>query len=91
MFSQVDVCTSAVIFLVFFFLLADPKIGLHILLPILPHAWEVLLEMLAVDGHWELHTIQLFKHIGIALQNLDDFVRTVPIRRPFAVCFIPGS
>jgi hypothetical protein len=48
MFSQVDVCTSAVID---FFLLADLKIGLPISLPILPHAWEILLEMLAVDGH----------------------------------------
>jgi hypothetical protein len=30
-----------------------------LLLPI-PHAWEVLLEMLTVDRHWELDAIKLF-------------------------------
>jgi hypothetical protein len=35
-------------------------IALHILLLVIPHALEVLLEMLAIDSYWELHPIQLF-------------------------------
>jgi hypothetical protein len=36
------------------------------LLSIVPHAREILLEMLAVDSYWELDTIQLLKHICIS-------------------------
>jgi hypothetical protein len=32
---------------------------------VVPHAGKILLEMLTVDSHWELDTIQLLKHICI--------------------------
>src|SRR3954469_17689387 len=33
----------------------------HVLLSILPHAWEISLEMLTVDRHWEFYAVQLFQ------------------------------
>src|SRR3954467_9617476 len=37
-------------------------IGPHVLLSIIPHAWEIFLEMLTVDRHWEFYAVQLFQH-----------------------------
>jgi hypothetical protein len=36
------------------------------LLSIVPHAREILLEMLAVDSYWKLDSIQLLKHICVS-------------------------
>jgi hypothetical protein len=36
------------------------------LLSIVPHAGEILLEMLTVDSYWELDTVKLLKHICVS-------------------------
>jgi hypothetical protein len=33
---------------------------------VIPHPGKMLLEMLTVDSHWELDTVQLLKHICIS-------------------------
>src|SRR4051812_35872122 len=38
-------------------------IGPHVLLSIIPHAWEIFLEMLTVDRHREFHAVQLLKPV----------------------------
>jgi hypothetical protein len=61
------------------------------LLSIMAHAWEILLEMLAVDNYWELDTVQLLKHICIFGQDLVNSIRPMPIWRPFSISCILGS
>jgi hypothetical protein len=46
---------------------------------VVPHAGKILLEMLTVDSHWELDTVQLLKHICISGQDLINFIRPMPI------------
>jgi hypothetical protein len=46
---------------------------------VVPHAEKILLEMLIVDSHWELDTVQLLKHICISGQDLVNFIRPMPI------------
>src|SRR3954469_8053072 len=40
-------------------------IGPHVLLSIIPHAWEIFLEMLTVDRHREFHAVHLFQHVRV--------------------------
>jgi hypothetical protein len=47
------------------------------LLSIIPHAGEILLEMLTVDSYWELDTIQLLKHICVSGQDLVNSISYV--------------
>ena len=56
-----------------------------------PHAREILLEVLAINRHGKLDTIQLFKHVGISRQNLINHVRSVPSWRPLAIFSIFSS
>ena len=56
-----------------------------------PHAREIFLDVLAIDSHRKLDTIQLLKHVGISRQNLINLVRPVPSWRPLAIFSIFGS
>jgi hypothetical protein len=40
--------------------------AINCLLSIIPHAREILLEMLAIDSYWELDIVQLLKHICVS-------------------------
>ena len=60
--------------------------GSHRLLSLaFPHAREIRLEVLAIDRHRKLDTIQFLKHVCISRQNLINLVRPVPIWRPLAI------
>src|SRR6185312_565475 len=60
--------------------------GSHRLLSLVfPHAWEILLEVLAIDCHRKLDTIQFLRHVCISMQNLINLVRSVPSWRPLAI------
>jgi hypothetical protein len=61
------------------------------LLSIVPHAGEILLEMLTIDNYWELDTVQLFKHICVSGQDLVNSIRPMPIWRPFSISCVHGS
>jgi hypothetical protein len=61
------------------------------LLSIVPHAGEILLEMLALDGYWELDTVQLLKNICVSGQDLLNSIRLMPIWRPFSISCVLGS
>jgi hypothetical protein len=58
---------------------------------VIPHAGKILLEMLAVDSHWKLDTVQLLKHICISGQDLVNSIRLMSIWRPFFISRILGS
>jgi hypothetical protein len=60
------------------------------LLSIMPHAGEILLEMLTVDSYWELDTVQLLKHICVSGQDLVNSIRSMPIWRPFFISYVLG-
>ena len=49
----------------------------------LPHAREILLEMLAIDSNRKLDAIQFFEHVCIPRQHLINLVRPMPSWRPF--------
>jgi hypothetical protein len=49
------------------------------LLSIVPHAAEILLEMLTVDSYLKLDTVQLLKYICIFGQDLVNSIRPMPI------------
>ena len=69
LWSLVDDCASAVILFLKTFYFYWP-IFIHrppYLVLVLPHAWEIFLKMLAINSHREFHTIQLLKHVSIAL------------------------
>jgi hypothetical protein len=55
------------------------------LLSIVPHAGEILLEMLVVDSYEELDTVQLLKHICVSGQDLVNSIRPMSIWRPFSI------
>jgi hypothetical protein len=90
---RVDGYSSAIVFSPFIFLLfffsgrfhvSPPSLysmmcALSYLLSIIPHAGEILLEMLAVDSYWELDTIELLKHICVSGQDLVNSIRPIPI------------
>jgi hypothetical protein len=92
---EVDGCSLAIVhvsslFLFLFFLyLADSTYrppSLYSLMRIIgcsmsviPHAGKIHLEMLTVDSHWELDTVQLLKHICISGQDLVNSIRPMPI------------
>jgi hypothetical protein len=88
-------------FLIFFFFLADstylpPSLyslmcAIGYLLSIVPHAGEILFEMLTIDSYWELDTIQLLKHICVSGQDLVNSIRPMPIWRPFSISCVLGS
>jgi hypothetical protein len=61
------------------------------LLSIVPHAVEILLEMLTVDSYWELDTVQLLKHICVFGQDVVNSIRPMPIWRPFSISCVLGS
>jgi hypothetical protein len=61
------------------------------LLSIVPHAGEILLEMLTVDSYWELDAVQLLKHICVSGQDLVNSIRPMPIWRPFSISCVLGS
>jgi Ni/Fe-hydrogenase subunit HybB-like protein len=61
------------------------------LLSIVPHAGEILLEMLTIDSYWELDTVQLLKHICVSRQDLVNSIRPMPIWRPFSISCVTGS
>ena len=50
-FSKVDICASAVLCMYIFFYWPISCIGPHISLSVIPHAWEIFLEMLTIDNH----------------------------------------
>jgi hypothetical protein len=58
---------------------------------VVPHAGKILLEMLTVDIHWELDTVQLLKHICIFGQDLVNSIRPMLIWRPFFISRVLGS
>jgi hypothetical protein len=60
------------------------------LLSIVPHAREILLEMLTVDSYWELDTVQL-KHICVFGQDVVNSIRPMPIWRPFSIRCVLSS
>src|SRR3954468_13292394 len=81
-YSEVDVCASALLtlksmsvhrlclaslYIYFYFFWPIACIGPHILLSVIPHTWEIFLEMLTIDSNWELHPAQLLTHVRIAL------------------------
>jgi hypothetical protein len=76
-------------FLLFFFFPADstyrpPSLyslmcAIDYLLSIVPHAGEILLEMLAINSYWELDTVQLLKHICVSGQDLVNSIGPMPI------------
>jgi hypothetical protein len=61
------------------------------LLSIMPHAGEILLEMLTVDSYWELDTVQLLKHICVSWQDFVNSIRPMPIWRLFSISRVLGS
>jgi hypothetical protein len=61
------------------------------LLSIIPHAGEILLEMLAIDSYWELDTVKLLKNICVSRQDLVNSIRPMPIWRPFSISCVLGS
>ena len=68
--------------------------GSHrLLLLAFPHAREILLEVLAIDRHRELDTIQLLKHVCISRQNLINLVRPMPSWRhlPYFLSLVPNG
>jgi hypothetical protein len=85
----------------FFFFSADStyrSLSLHslmcaigYLLSIMPHAGEILLEMLTIDSYWELDTVQLLRHICISGQDLVNSIRPMPIWRSYSISCIIGS
>jgi hypothetical protein len=101
----VDGCSSAIVFSPFIFLLFFFSGRFHVsapfsysimcaigcLLSIVPHAGEILLEMLAIDSYWELDTVQLLKHICVFGQDLVNSLRPMPIWRPFSISCVLGS
>ena len=81
-------------YLIFIFLLANSTCwpitmqpdGSHRLSSLtFPHAREILLEVLAIDRHRKLDTIQFLKHVCISRQNLINLVRSMPSWRPFTI------
>jgi hypothetical protein len=58
---------------------------------VIPHAGKILLEILIVDSHWELDIVQLLKHICIFGQDLVNYIRPMPIWRPFSISRVLGS
>jgi hypothetical protein len=61
------------------------------LLSIIPHAREILLEMLTVDSYWELYIIQLLKHICVSGQDLVNSIRPMLIWRLFSISYVLSS
>ena len=49
----------------------------------LPHAREILLEMLTIDSNKKLDAVQFLEHVRIPRQNLINLIRPMPSRRPF--------
>ena len=87
-------------YLFLFFLLANstcwpitlqPDGSHRLLLVAFPHARKIFLEVLTINRHKKLDTIQLLKHVGISRQNLINLVRPVPSWRPFVIFSIFGS
>jgi hypothetical protein len=74
---RVDGCSSAIVhvsspfFIIGRFHVSAPLLYslMHIIgcsMSVIPHAGKILLEMLTVDSHRELDTVQLLKHICIS-------------------------
>jgi hypothetical protein len=61
------------------------------LLFIIPHAGEILLEMLTIDSYWELDTVQLLKYICVSRQDLINSIRPMSIWRPFSISCVLSS
>jgi hypothetical protein len=72
---RVNDCSSAIIYILLLFSddstyrppsLYSLMYAIDYLLSIVPHAGEIVLEMLTVDSYWELDTVQLLKHICVS-------------------------
>ena len=60
--------------------------GFHrLLLFAFPHAREIFLEVLDIDGYRKLDTVKFFKHVRISRQGLINLVRPMPSRRPLTI------